>query len=52
MRSYSAYPGSSYNTYNNSESQNNINNIFYSNNRQSEFPQLVFQRKTLLTPSR
>ena len=46
MRSYSAYPGSSYNTYNNSESQNNINNIFYSNNRQSEFPQLVFQRKT------
>ena len=28
MRSYSAYPGSSYNTYNNSESQNNINNIF------------------------
>ena len=46
MRCYSAYPQSSYNTYNNSESQNNINNIFYSNNRQSEFPQLVFQRKT------
>ena len=46
MRCYSAYPRSSYNTYNNSESQNNINNIFYSNNRQSEFPQLVFQRKT------